>query len=568
MNKTKSLPKSVVVLLVISALLLVSWSFIIPIFEGPDEEPHWHYARYLYQYRQLPLYTPDFVEANSPPLYYAIIAPIAVPTKEPPMLIWANGRDSLVMPFPPKTRQTTKEDLYHYWPIRIARLITVVMSVLTVFLCYLAGREITGKQSTGLLAAGFVALLPQFAFRGMNVSNDSLVTTLSALSLYLILCIVKRGFDWKTGVSAAFFIGLAFLTKISAIFLPFPLAIALLAKNDPWLERIKKFTFFFVSLCVVAPWVIRNQMLYGDPFASQQMLIAVANLVDVKPLNSPYFVTTFPDLLFKSFVGIFGLMNIYLPNWIYSIFTMLFLFAVSGYVLGLINRRISLLVTIILFMIFLLNLFIVIRINLTFTQPQGRYLFPALPAVALIVAIGLENLPRWSNYLTSGFLGGLLALHVYILATLVIPAYWPPLLEYNSYSTVRLQPSSLSNLASADIDDELIVTGDMPIFFKTDISAKEYNFLQFDLKADFDRTDMTGNIYFVVTDDNSVQSTYSIPFDWLADGKVRTITISFLDKPYWRGNVQEISIVPLSEPNKAGFTMKLANIALRGSLDE
>ena len=36
---------------------------------------------------------------------------------------------------------------------------------------------------------------------------------------------------------------------------------------------------------------------------------------------------------------------------------------------------------------------VVVRINLQFTQPQGRYLLPGLPAFAVLIAIGLRAGP-------------------------------------------------------------------------------------------------------------------------------------------------------------------------------
>ena len=66
------------------------------------------------------------------------------------------------------------------------------MSLFTVFFTYLAGRE-AGAQRGGLLPAGSVAFLPQFSFRGSHISNDGLVMTMSALSLYFIVRVIRRG---------------------------------------------------------------------------------------------------------------------------------------------------------------------------------------------------------------------------------------------------------------------------------------------------------------------------------------------------------------------------------------
>ena len=64
---------------------------------------------------------------------------------------------------------------------------------------------------------------------------------------------------------------------------------------------------------------------------------------------------------------------------------------------------------------------ILVRINLQFDQPQGRYLFPALPAIALMIAIGLESW-RVPARLT---VGALAAANALILLFVVIPAYPP-----------------------------------------------------------------------------------------------------------------------------------------------
>ena len=45
-------------LLVVVATLFAAWSFVVPVFEAPDEPGHWQYARYLHDHWRLPLYGP------------------------------------------------------------------------------------------------------------------------------------------------------------------------------------------------------------------------------------------------------------------------------------------------------------------------------------------------------------------------------------------------------------------------------------------------------------------------------------------------------------------------------
>ena len=71
----------------------------------------------------------------------------------------------------------------------------------------------------------------------------------------------------------------------------------------------------------------------------------------------------------------------------------------------------------------ILSIMVTIYINLRFSQPQGRYLFPALGAIVLLAAMGLEGLPFWNKKLTFLLLGILLLVNLYIVGAVIIPAY-------------------------------------------------------------------------------------------------------------------------------------------------
>jgi hypothetical protein len=165
-------------------------------------------------------------------------------------------------------------------------------------------------------------------------------------------------------------------------------------------------------------------VIYGDPLAYGAMLVAVPDLVDVKTLTSPYFLDPFPGMLFKSFVGAFGWMNLWLSAKFYWLWGCIGIVSALGYVKGLFQNRVDCRITSILLTIPTLSLALVIQLNLTFSQPQGRYLFPALPALVTLEAIGLERLPGWSKRVTFVFLTLLVILNIYILATVIIPSYW------------------------------------------------------------------------------------------------------------------------------------------------
>src|SRR5215472_14238160 len=221
------LPRAGVLLIVASAALLTLWSFVVPIFEAPDEQAHWQYARYLRVNKRLPFYNKQFQEANSPPLYYLVIAPLAAYSDIPPSLSW-NGPDGRAIPALPRLYQNSYSDYVRYWPIRAVRLATVLISLITVLFCYLSGVEATEREATGLLAGALAAFLPQFTFRGMSVSNDAMVTAAGAVVLYCLVRMIKRGITYRAALAAAVAIAAAFLSKTSAILFPIPFAIVAL----------------------------------------------------------------------------------------------------------------------------------------------------------------------------------------------------------------------------------------------------------------------------------------------------------------------------------------------------
>jgi 4-amino-4-deoxy-L-arabinose transferase-like glycosyltransferase len=425
--------KSLLGLLAISIILLVGWSLAVPIFEAPDEPHHWLFARYINDKKWLPVFNKELVEANSPPLYYALIAPVASESQFPPIFVGKNGKPTplglnmVLGDGKPalKIYQNDINDFGKYWPMRAARLLTVVMSVITILFTYLAGREATRRVSTGLLAGGIVAFLPQFSFRGSQISNDALVATFGAASLYFIVRLIRRGFSWPSGLLAGVAITAAYLSKISAIFLPVPLALALLTEKISWPRRLGRLAALGgLMLALVFPWTLRNIVLYGDPFANNTMYSVVSNIVVKKPLTSPYFYTIFPAQLSQSFVGVFGWMNLWMPLWVYLLYGAIGLLTTGGLVGGWLQHKLDRRLILILLTMPILNLLVVININLSFDQPQGRYMFPAIGAIGLLAALGLESLPFWRRSSHWLLLGGMLAFNIFILTAWLIPAYW------------------------------------------------------------------------------------------------------------------------------------------------
>ncbi len=147
---------------------------------------------------------------------------------------------------------------------------------------------------------------------------------------------------------------------------------------------------------LVSSWMLlRNRLLYGEWLGNGMERRAFPWMIQEKSLLSPYFRGMFPKLLYTSFVGRFGWMDVLLPTFAYGFYLLLMGAAGVGVcwylarrpageepfsplrvrVYGALGCIACCLAGIILF-------------NLTHSQPQGRYLFSVLSLIGALVALG------------------------------------------------------------------------------------------------------------------------------------------------------------------------------------
>jgi len=149
---------------------------------------------------------------------------------------------------------------------------------------------------------------------------------------------------------------------------------------------------FSVSVSVCAAWFyFRNIQLYNDVFLSSIEMQTVPYYVDVKSIFSFYLLYPFIPGLFGSFWGVFGWMNVALP---FLIYVLLFLFCASIVLFSL--KKITLLkfsnekiLFAVLSIVFCLMG--VVYYNLSYSQHQGRFLFPVISFISIFLVYGIKN---------------------------------------------------------------------------------------------------------------------------------------------------------------------------------
>jgi 4-amino-4-deoxy-L-arabinose transferase-like glycosyltransferase len=412
-------------------LLAVYYSASFPIFEGSDEGAHFFFARRLAQTGSIPdvRYEPGpwQQEATQGPLYYLTAAiPIGlVDTSD------AEGLNAQLNPFVnlgDASRPGNKNLFIHdprreSWPwrgatlaVHLARWVSAVYGALGIWFTYLLARRLA-PQAAGATAL-FVALLPQFVWASGSVTNETASASMAALALWIWVA-APRQWPARRLIALGVALALAALAKLPGLILMFYLSgvMALSAIPVSWREAIRRLGVMGLAFAIVAgPWLMMNMSRYGDPTAMSALVNKMAgtniNLFSGDTLRNtftPDFLATihpFTIAIVSSLWGVFGGHNIIAPSAVYSFFNWLLTIGGIGFGLHVFLghkqiRSLSAFVN----SDMALQLWLAGWLLLHFATlllwayraggVAGRLLFPALPVIAFIFAIGWWRLSQW-----------------------------------------------------------------------------------------------------------------------------------------------------------------------------
>jgi 4-amino-4-deoxy-L-arabinose transferase-like glycosyltransferase len=330
------------------------------------------------------------------------------------------------------------------------RLASLLIGAGVVVAAYLVGRQMFPRQETlALAAAAFVAFLPQHLAMMASVNNDSLAETLGGFALVAALAYLGNPAtpDRETHrrphpTILGGLVGLAYLTKLT-VYLPATVAVALAiilrwrGEKQPlrWLVTQTAWAAG-PALALGGLWWVRNVVRYGWPdFLGQAAHEAVvvgqprtAALVAERGFG-PY-LGSFLTTTYHSFWGQFGWMGVPMPPRVYLIIGVFGIVILIG--LGLAISRFDGWRSLpmapragawVLVGVALAAVANYVGYNLTFVQFQGRYLYPALIPLALLVALGGWG---WAALLQARLKGRLGAVALAWLPLILVG--WMPLL--------------------------------------------------------------------------------------------------------------------------------------------
>jgi hypothetical protein len=394
----------------------------------------------------------------------------------------------------------------------LARLVSVLLSAVAVAVTYCIAWKLTHRRGIAIAAAAIHAFLPQFLFTGSVVTDDTLLILLSGLVLLTIVNIsqLETAPGWRRWLLLGTLLGLATITKYNALPLwgvtllwlvwqgrkgakaqgrkdtePQTRRDAPATRHSPFAHSPFTHSLLFILLGATLTagwwfifiWHNFNQVDALGPVAgSLAALTAGTADASLRSLSSgdglnlppPAAWLTWAGQMFRSFWGLFGGgATIAYPGWIYGLLAMLIALAVAGLVTHQSQFRIRSPRNAIrnsqfaihhwqLILVFLLFLPLpLLRFALSGSlveTAQGRHLFPALPAIALVLALGFNQIiTHYASRFTHHALRFTPAIILFTLALFGLPlihtAYPPPIPLTTTFSTEAALSSFRAPLA-------------------------------------------------------------------------------------------------------------------------
>lgn len=413
-----------------------------PLFEGPDEAAHYNFIRYVQRHHALPDPAGDpYGQFHQAPLYYVLMQPMAIwfpdhdfdrstlrqnPNHAYDIIRPGNDNKNLYLhirdeafPFQTPTARA----------VHVMRLVSVLMSTLTVWLVYLVTCFVWYDHPyRRLLTVSIVAFWPQFIYLSSVLNNDNLMFLLGTLSLLLMLQ-QQQNPTWRRAAILGFILGAALLSKASMGLLALPIGIATVIDKKLW-----KYAVLTVALTLLIGgwWYVRNYLTYGDWFGFNAMFIAWPGQA-VNADGSLDWIATLRRATY-AYISVwarFGQGAVAVPTWIYRVFDGMLIIVLVGYIARLVlwwrkrdisRWRVRQNVFIVVFALVWIGS-IISASSVATAGNQGRYLFPGIAAWGMLIAFGIDT---WFNWIPRAVATGIVTLFLMIVsASALFGGFYP-----------------------------------------------------------------------------------------------------------------------------------------------
>lgn len=394
---------------------------VVPAWEAPDEPWHAVYIERLAAGR-LPTAAETY-EWHQPPAYYALMAAGLRWLGLSQLPRWqSNPRHpfaAAALAHPPNDPAES--------PLRLLRALSGLIGTLVVALTWATARRVwRGEPGIAAAAALLVALWPQFLFISHSLSNDTLAAVAGALMTFGLVRLVVAPHRPRPGaVALAVGLALGVFTKLNVLAITPAAALAALAV---WRTggALRGSALRALAAALVVPVAVALGVALAWPQTFAGLLATARDRVTGTGagLDAGALVRLVAEMA-VTFIGRFGWLNVSLPR--LPTVTIGLLLGLGG--LGLFRLRgcparlrwgVAVLATAAAAMSAA-----AVKNLLADPQPQGRFLFPALAAIAVVVVVGWRLIVgerRWTMAVTVAGLG-LVVVNGWVVGVLLPAAY-------------------------------------------------------------------------------------------------------------------------------------------------
>ncbi|MCX7680955.1 MAG: hypothetical protein N2508_03130 [Anaerolineae bacterium] len=253
----------------------LTYAWVTPVLEKPDENDHYGYLLYLRKHRALPplLSSERWMhEAMQPPLYYVTAAVLTAWLPDDPDLYELLDPNPYISASVPGHRNDNRNYYLHppyMTPLVMgARLVSLLFGWGTMLAaCFIAAQLFPRRSGAPIAAAILTGFQPQFLYIATAINNDAAATFFGALAVAILVYRLRGGRWGYANVCLGVVLGLASLTKVNSLVF-FPLvgvALVLVHKGlRPALLR-DGLVVLLTALLIGGWWYARNAILYQDP---------------------------------------------------------------------------------------------------------------------------------------------------------------------------------------------------------------------------------------------------------------------------------------------------------------
>ena len=199
------------VILVFALVFRIANALIFPIFEKPDEEPHFNYINFVAENNKLPVQGKFYAEYFQPPFY--------------------NVAASFIL----RIVKSFTQDIANQ--VIAMRFLSIIVSMFTLYFIYKIASRLFKEKNLVLGIVAFAAFLPSYVNLNSTVTNSNMDYFLTTVIIYLGIDILEKGVSISRVLLLGIVAGIGLLNRTTVISMLATIPFVLIAAYYPNIKK-------------------------------------------------------------------------------------------------------------------------------------------------------------------------------------------------------------------------------------------------------------------------------------------------------------------------------------------